>query len=334
MFRTRIRELREAAGYKSQQAFANAFGVAQSTVGGWEAGKREPNYDTTLKLAKFFHVSLDYLLGKSNFRNAHEMIDYWGVIGSDFEGHFDFGKLVQQEREKQGIPLADMAAELGITVQDAADCEDGALPITRELADKMAAFLGTDVSQMLFDNDLYPEEVPEEYHDRVAEWERLCKVADQEAQAEIYPILPSKQQLSNNVTPIDFSKYRQIPILGRISAGLPIYAEEHIEGYSLTDLNGGAEYFALRVQGDSMNAIGINDGYIIIVRRQEEVENGEIAVVMVGDEDATIKRFYATAGIVTLLPQSTNPDHKPQIYDTKTTNIKVLGKVKKVEFSI
>lgn len=66
MFRTKIRELRESAGYKSQQAFANAFGVAQSTVGNWEAGAREPNFDTVQKLADFFHVSVDYLLGREN----------------------------------------------------------------------------------------------------------------------------------------------------------------------------------------------------------------------------------------------------------------------------
>ena len=53
MFQIRLRELREAAGYKSQQSFADAFGVAQSTVGNWEAGKREPNYETTKRLARF-----------------------------------------------------------------------------------------------------------------------------------------------------------------------------------------------------------------------------------------------------------------------------------------
>lgn len=62
MFQTRLRELREARGYKSQQAFANAFGVAQSTVGGWEAGKREPNYETTIRLAHFFEVPVSCLL--------------------------------------------------------------------------------------------------------------------------------------------------------------------------------------------------------------------------------------------------------------------------------
>ncbi len=133
---------------------------------------------------------------------------------------------------------------------------------------------------------------------------------------------------------IDLGTFHRIPILGRISAGLPLYAEQHIEGYTLTDLNGGAEYFALRVSGDSMNAARIQDGDILIVRRQEEVENGEVAVVMVGDEDATVKRFYATGDTVTLMPQSTNPEHHPQIYDATKTRIRVIGKVVKVEFTV
>lgn len=145
---------------------------------------------------------------------------------------------------------------------------------------------------------------------------------------------PVKQHLPPGATPIDFSKYHQIPILGHISAGLPLYADEHIEGYTLTELNGGAEYFALRVHGDSMNAIGINDGYLIVVRRQEEVENGEVAVVLVGAENATVKRFYATESTVTLMPQSTNPIHGPQIYDLQTTDIKILGKVVEVKFTL
>lgn len=133
---------------------------------------------------------------------------------------------------------------------------------------------------------------------------------------------------------IDLETFHRIPILGRISAGLPLYAEQHIEGYTVTDLNSGAEYFALIVHGDSMNALGINDGYRLIVRRQDEVENGEVAVVMVGDEDATVKRFYATGDTVTLMPQSTNPEHQPQIYDATKTKIRVIGKVVKVEFTL
>ncbi|MDO5398961.1 MAG: S24 family peptidase [bacterium] len=122
---------------------------------------------------------------------------------------------------------------------------------------------------------------------------------------------------------------RQIPILGQIAAGLPIYAEQNIEGYTFTDLNGGSEYFALRIKGDSMTAAFIQDESIIIVRQQETVENGEIAVVMVNDENATVKRFKREGNIIMLSPQSYNPEHETQIYDLRTDSIRILGKVVK-----
>lgn len=156
------------------------------------------------------------------------------------------------------------------------------------------------------------------------------------AMAVLFEVPPSylidDDSLPPSAAPIDLTSRHRIPILGRIAAGLPLYAEQNIEGYTLTDLNGGAEYFALRVTGDSMNAARIEDGDVIIVRRQDEVENGELAVVMVGDDDATVKRFYSTDSTVTLMPQSRNPIHQPQIYDLEKTKIKVLGKVVKVEF--
>ncbi len=126
----------------------------------------------------------------------------------------------------------------------------------------------------------------------------------------------------------------QIPILGTISAGLPIYAEQNIEGYTYTERNSGAEYFALRVKGDSMNAAKINEGDLLIVRKQPEVENGEIAVVLVNRDDATVKRFKRDGNIVQLIPQSYNPIHQIQIYDLKTDEISIVGKVVecKIEF--
>lgn len=158
------------------------------------------------------------------------------------------------------------------------------------------------------------------------------------AMSVLFDVTPSflidDEQLPSNATPLDVHSFHRIPILGRIAAGLPLYAEQNIEGYTLTDLNGGAEYFALRVKGDSMNAARIQEGDVLIVRRQEEVENGEVAVVMVGEDDATVKRFYSAGNTVTLMPQSTNPQHQAQMYDLRKTKIKVLGKVVKVEFSV
>ena len=133
---------------------------------------------------------------------------------------------------------------------------------------------------------------------------------------------------------IPYAPTQRIPILGRISAGLPLYAEEQIEGYTYTDLNHGGEYFALRVHGDSMDALGIKEGYLVIVRRQDYVDNGTVCVVMVGSEEATMKRFYQDGDTVTLMPQSTNPKHMPQIYNLKTTPIRIIGKVIEAKFSL
>lgn len=65
MFEKRLRQLREQNGYQTQQSLADALGVAQSTVANWEAGRREPNHETTLRLADFFRVSVDYLMGRT-----------------------------------------------------------------------------------------------------------------------------------------------------------------------------------------------------------------------------------------------------------------------------
>lgn len=147
----------------------------------------------------------------------------------------------------------------------------------------------------------------------------------------------SKADLVEEQLPSDAISYaptQRIPILGRISAGLPLYAEDQIEGYTYTDLNHGGEYFALRVHGDSMDALGIKEGYLVIVRRQDYVDNGTICVVLVGDNEATMKRFYQDGDTVTLMPQSTNPAHMPQIYNLKETPIRVIGKVVKAEFQV
>ena len=119
---------------------------------------------------------------------------------------------------------------------------------------------------------------------------------------------------------------KNIPILGTVSAGLPIYAEENYEGFTCTD-DTSEDLYALKVKGDSMNAAGINQGDILIFKRQPTVENGEIAVVMVNDNEATVKKFYQNGNQITLFPQSNNPAHQPQIYDIADTDVRIIGKV-------
>ena len=95
MFRNRIRELREAAGYKSQQSFADAFGVAQSTIGNWEAGKRKPNQETTIRLAQFLGTTTDYLLGTDKEKPTPE-----GELSAEERKFFEWYRTQATERDK------------------------------------------------------------------------------------------------------------------------------------------------------------------------------------------------------------------------------------------
>lgn len=143
----------------------------------------------------------------------------------------------------------------------------------------------------------------------------------------ITPITSKTKSIETSIgTPYN-PEIHDILILGQIAAGLPLYAEGNIEGYTYTDRNGGAEYFALKVKGDSMTAAQINDGNLIIVRVQPTVENNEIAIVRINNEEATVKRFKQEGNIVHLIPQSFNPEHQVQTYNLKDTKIEVIGKV-------
>lgn len=118
------------------------------------------------------------------------------------------------------------------------------------------------------------------------------------------------------------SKGRTVPLVGKVTAGLPILAIENIEDYMVfpQDMLGRDDVFALRVQGDSMIEAGILDGDIIIVRRQETAENGDIVVAMIGDE-ATVKRIFYEKCRVRLQPE--NASMQPIYAD----HVQVLGKL-------
>ena len=101
------------------------------------------------------------------------------------------------------------------------------------------------------------------------------------------------------------SRGRSVPLVGRVTAGLPILATENIEDYLVLpqSLQGRDDLFALRVQGESMIEAGIEDGDIVVLRRQETAENGETVVAMIDDE-ATLKRIYYEDGHVRLQPEN------------------------------
>lgn len=124
-------------------------------------------------------------------------------------------------------------------------------------------------------------------------------------------------------------KFYMCPVYGQISAGQPNWAEECIEGRipiepSLMDIVNPEECFFLRVNGESMNKVVRNGAYALI-KKQDIVENGEIAVVLVNGFDATLKKFTKQGDLVVLEPMSDDNTFQVQIYD-KNTPIKILGK--------
>jgi repressor LexA len=143
--------------------------------------------------------------------------------------------------------------------------------------------------------------------------------------------LLGKSDARNNTSNIDESdkKFYMCPVYGQISAGQPNWAEECIEGRlpldpDLMGIVNPEEHFFLRVNGESMNKV-IRNGAFALIHKQDIVEDGEIAVVLVNGYDATLKKFTRQGDMIILEPQSDDESFKTQVYD-KTTPIKILGK--------
>lgn len=119
-------------------------------------------------------------------------------------------------------------------------------------------------------------------------------------------------------------RVRDIPVLGRIAAGTPILAAEHVEEVLPlpVDLVGNDPVFLLEVKGDSMIDAGILEGDLVAVRSQKDARDGEIVAALIDGEEATVKRLRRHEGKVILEPA--NPIYEPMVY---TDGIELVGKV-------
>lgn len=119
-------------------------------------------------------------------------------------------------------------------------------------------------------------------------------------------------------------RMRDVPLLGRIAAGTPILAAEHVEDVMTlpTELVGDGPVFLLEVKGDSMVEAGIQEGDLVCVRRQPDALDGEIVAALIDDEEATVKRLRRRDGNVIL--ESENPRYQPMVF---TEGVQLIGKV-------
>ena len=124
-----------------------------------------------------------------------------------------------------------------------------------------------------------------------------------------------------------------IPIVGAVSCGVPLLAEDNIEGYhetSLQDITTGETYFWLRAKGDSMINVGIHEGDLLLIRQQHDVDSGDIAVVAVNEDDATLKRVIKKDNAIILQPE--NPAYETKIFiGSEMASVHIRGRLMKLE---
>ncbi len=116
-----------------------------------------------------------------------------------------------------------------------------------------------------------------------------------------------------------------VPLLGEVTAGMPMFAEENIHEYLPMPkyIVADEDSFALKVKGESMIEAGINDGDFIVVKRQNYAFDGDIVVALIGDDEATTKTFYLEGKNVRLQPENETMD--PMVFPSE--EVKILGKV-------
>ncbi len=115
--------------------------------------------------------------------------------------------------------------------------------------------------------------------------------------------------------PVETGRARELPIMGRIAAGMPIEAiEDGASNITVpeTMLRGSGNHFALEVKGDSMIEAGINDGDVVVIREGSTAENGDIVVAIVEDHEATLKRFRRHGNSIAL--EAANPAYETRVY--------------------
>ena len=162
----------------------------------------------------------------------------------------------------------------------------------------------------------------------------ICAEMDQRSPSTVHAHLKKLQEAgylepsdhkSRALTPVSGpSMVPRVPILGRVTAGLPILAvEEHIGYVPFEPAAGGGEYYALRIRGDSMTGAGILDGDLVIVRQDAQARSGDIVIALLEDE-ATCKTLNLTQDGVWLMPE--NPAYPP----INGTGCQILGVVKAV----
>ncbi len=136
----------------------------------------------------------------------------------------------------------------------------------------------------------------------------------------------SRPEKPANAQPIETGGAIELPMMGRIAAGVPIEAISEVShNVSVPSgmVSGSGEHYALEVKGDSMIEAGINDGDIVVIRETSTADNGDIVVALVEDHEATLKRFRRKGNAIAL--EAANPAYETRVF--REDQVKVQGRL-------
>lgn len=215
-----------------------------------------------------------------------------------------FNTVLRELRKKKQLTQAELAKLTGLTVSAISMYENGNREPNFETLEVFADFFNVDMNFLL-------------------DKKKASPAAPQDASA---PLSSDRRKIA------------RIPVLGRVAAGIPIEAIENIEDYEeryISVLEDPHDYFALRIVGHSMEP-RIWDGDVVIVHKQDDVDSGQIAVVLVNGDDATVKQLKKSSSGITLI--GLNPTvYSPHFYtadEVISLPVRILGLVVEVRGKI
>lgn len=194
-----------------------------------------------------------------------------------------FGIKLKSLREYMGISQEELGKMINSSKQVISRYETGLNSPRIDTVNLLSQALNIDLT-ILVNSDYSAQDLINNYHSNPA-----SIMTEDEAPTYTDPIDPAT---------------RQVPLIGTIAAGAPIYADEYIEDYFTLPASMRNIDFALRVQGESMINIGINTGDIVFCKQQNHAENGDVAVCLIDNENATLKRYRHIDNITLLIPEN------------------------------
>lgn len=233
------------------------------------------------------------------------------------------GENIRKYRTEKKISLSKLAAKAGMHPGSLTNIEKGYRNPSVDALSKIADALEVPLAALM------QEDIDKFVMEEATKYETLDQLTKDKISMELIGYITKQDNNIDTSSVRPLQEVRMIPKVGKVAAGVPILAEENIEGYMPIDtffLDPCKEYYLLKVKGDSMN-LEFPDGTWVLVEKTSYLESGQLGVVLVDAQEATVKKIVFNHNMITLIPMSTNPIHQPVMYNIEKDDVRIQGRV-------